>query len=172
MGEHDATRVHSRIKVIQAGEGALIQIHIEMGEGEFFALGHLGGRVREETFVVEDIGKGLKVRLDGFDATGVKIGLGAVRIGIVFASGGQARESIEEVEADISLALANHAGGAAFEDADFSDRSRQLALGARKRVEEESFVAGEQPFALAAGLPDQAECIGVLVKAKGDIFDA
>lgn len=121
--------------------------------------------------MVVNVRERLEVGLNGFDAAGIEVWLGAVNGGVVVARGRKAGKRIEKVKGDITLALANHTGGAALEDADLGDRTRLLALRARNGMEHKRFVAGEQPFPLAAGLPDEPQRFGILVKAEGEFLD-
>lgn len=172
MRQNDSSGIHSWVEVIQAAQGAFIQVDIEVGEGELEIVRHVRDGVREEAFVVVNIREWLKIGLHGLYVAGVEIGFGAVDGGVVLAGGGKTLKGIEQVKGDIPLALANHTGRAPLEDSDLGNRTRLFALGACDGMENEGLAARKQPFPLAAGLPDEPERVGILVQAEGEFLDS
>ena len=170
--ENDSAGTHPWVEVIQAAKGAFIQIDIEVGEGKLEILRHVRDGLREDSLVVVNVWEWLKVGLHGFHAAGIEVGLGAMDRGVMLAGGGKTGKGIEQVKGGIPLALANHSSRTALEDPDLGNSTRLLALCAGDGMENESLIAGEQPFALAAGLPDEPECVGILVKAEGEFLDS
>ena len=160
MREHDPADDHPGIEELQARPRALVQVHVEVGEGERLVLDRPGG-LGKQTLVQVHVGEVLQVLLDRLEADLVLAH--AVDLAVGLGRFGQSLERVEDVKGPIALGLADQPGRAALVGAHFRDISGVLALRKGQRVDDVALVGAEQASPPPAHLLDRPDDFLVLV---------